>query len=224
MRSSWRFLLFGLTAIGLVLATVYTMRSDDVDRVRGSLGPTPGPDSQGHVIAKRAYLEGAAAEDPQARSSALVSLSSYVGAPDAEDLVVQGAEPTAVFVKFPGAAEGEVVLVEGTIEASVAARASEIRDELGSEVAQLEDQVDSSEGESKAELAELVADTKDAIDETTDDCACVYAFALHDATLGDLLELQGASEVNLVDVPDPVSNDLRGWELTPILPKAARAQ
>lgn len=50
-------------------------------------------------------------------------------------------------------------------------------------------------------------------------CGCVYAFVVQRTTLGSLLALQRDEAVRLVDVPDPPVDDLRGWELVPILPR-----
>jgi hypothetical protein len=51
----------------------------------------------------------------------------------------------------------------------------------------------------------------------------VFAFVLSGTTLGRLADLQASADVRLVDVPDPVVADLRGWELTPLLPKDAQS-
>ncbi|MEX2393552.1 MAG: hypothetical protein WD826_03625 [Actinomycetota bacterium] len=220
MKGRARFVLFGLTAVALIGVAVWQLNAVPTDPetiVRGSLGPTPGPSSEGHVKAKRAYLDRLARSDPGEESAALVSLAKYLSAPSAQSLAT-GTKPTAVFVRFP-ASEGEVLLVETTISGAVADRAAQVREEIQAEVDALTEQAAKASGASKTDLDSLVAERKDALAKVKSDCACVYAFAVTDGSITELHEMQQGAEVKLVDVPDPVSNDLRGWELTPIVPK-----
>lgn len=54
-------------------------------------------------------------------------------------------------------------------------------------------------------------------------CGCVYGFVLHRSTIGRLVVIQRDRAVRLVDVADPPTTDLRGWELSPLVPKEARS-
>jgi hypothetical protein len=221
VKQSARYVLLAVTAVALIAAAVWQMRSstDDPESVvRGELGPTPGPNSAGHVTAKRAYLDGLAKTDADAEAAALVSLSKYITSPAAQKLSV-GTRPSAVFVRFPSS-EGEVLLVSTTISGAVADRAAQLREEIQAEIESISTRAADAKGAEKTELSKLVAERKSALTKVSSDCACVYAFAVHDASISELKAMQSKSEVRLVDVPDPISNDLRGWELTPIVPKA----
>ena len=48
----FRFVILGVIAVGLIVATVVTQRSHNASRTAGHLGPTPGPSTAGHVAAK----------------------------------------------------------------------------------------------------------------------------------------------------------------------------
>lgn len=211
----FRFVLLGVVGVGLVVATVLTLRTDGPAGVRGQLGPTP-PASEGHVRAKRAYLADLVSRDSQTEAAALVSLASFVSAPVAQSMVL-GMEPTWVFVRFP-AAETEPLPVRTTIAGAVADRASDLRTELMAEVDAISERLAGAEGEERQELVEALAEREAALEELSADCACVFAFAMEAATVGQLAELQALGEVLLVDVPDPVVTELAGWELTPIVP------
>lgn len=173
----------------------------------GHLGPTPGPSSDGHIREKRAYLEGLVAKQPATQAAALVSLTRYVPAIAAQRMA-GSMHATAVFVKFPGV-DPEVQLVRTTIAGALADRASDLRREIEAEVAALED----------SGASELVAQRKDDLTKINASCACVSAFAVVKVPLRSLGELAKRPDVRLVDVPDPVVDDLAGWELQPIVPK-----
>jgi hypothetical protein len=199
----YRFVALAVVAAGLIAATVILMLSDEETGLAGRLGPTPGPDSQGHIDAGRAYLTRIASEDPEQEAAALVSLSALTSARDATS-VLADAEPTAVFVQFPGH-QAEALPVETTIEATVRDRADELKTQIQAEIGAITDEAEKQK-------------RRDALAVLGPECACVFAVALEDTTLGDLAEIQELAEVRLVDVPDPVVDSLEGWELTPILP------
>ncbi|MEX2537720.1 MAG: hypothetical protein WD646_03600 [Actinomycetota bacterium] len=204
----YRFIALAVVAAGLIAATVILMLSNEESGLAGRLGPTPGPDSQGHIEARRAYLTRIASEDPEQEAAALVSLSALTSARDATS-VLGDAAPTAVFVQFPGH-QAEALPVETTIESTVGDRADEL-------TAQIQAEIDAITDEAEKEKR------RDALASLGPGCACVFAIALEDTTLGDLAEIQELPEVRLVDVPDPVVDSLEGWELTPILPRGTPA-
>ncbi len=214
----FRFVLLAATAIVLVAATVMTLRDTgaDPDEVRGHLGPTPGPSSEGYIRAKRTYLEGIATTEPAARTAALVSLKGYAPAPGVQDIAGQ-MEAVAVWVRFP-AAEAELVLVETTIAGAVSDAAAAHRDALDAEIEDLTEQLETATAQRKTELGALIAERKTALEKSSADCGCVFAFSVEEAQLGDLLDLLERPAIRHVDVPDPVTNDLSGWELQPIVP------
>ncbi|MGH7856208.1 MAG: hypothetical protein ACREQY_02685, partial [Candidatus Binatia bacterium] len=72
--------------------------------------------------------------------------------------------------------------------------------------------------------AELLAQRRAALEGTAPECACLYAVVLNGATVRRLAEVQSSDAVRLVDVPDPLVDDLSGWELTPIFPAAGSAE
>src|SRR5206468_2317585 len=83
-----------------IAAAFYVMHARNSSSFAGALGPTPGPNSSGHVSAKRAYLQRAARSDPSTKAAALISLARTMRPADARQLVPSG-KLTAIFVKFP---------------------------------------------------------------------------------------------------------------------------
>lgn len=215
-----RFVILGLVGAGLIVASVFTLQDGgDLNETRGHLGPTPGPAStQSYVEEKRSYLAKMASDDAGAKSAALVSFKSYVPAPAVQKLV-RGMEPTAVWVRFPSA-DPEPLLVETTISAAVAEGAVELRTSLDAEIAELQAQVRTASGAAKSDLTTVVAERKADRAKLGGGCGCVFALSVREATLSSLRELQRESSVKLVDVPDPLTNDLSGWELQPFVPRA----
>jgi hypothetical protein len=209
MKSQLRVALIGALVVATVAAAVLSARFADPDRVAGHLGPTPGPSSEGHVAAKHAYLDRLAAEDPNEPASALVSLKTLVRGTDAQRMA-SVAEPVAVAVRFPGN-EPELQLVRTTIPGALADRASDLRNEYEEEIKALE----------ASESTELVAQRKAELAKIDANCICVYAFAVERADVAELDALAKRPEVKLVDVPEPVTDDLAGWQLLPIVPKTA---
>jgi hypothetical protein len=201
----YRFIALAVVAAGLIAGTVVLMLSDDTAET-GRLGPTPGPGSQGHIDAQRAYLARIASDDPDREAAALVSLSALTAARDATSILGR-AKPTAVFVQFPGH-QAEALPVDSTIDRTVADRASELASQMQAEIVAITDEAEKQK-------------RREALASLGPECACVYAMALEGATLRELSEVQELAEVRLVDVPDPVVDSLEGWELTPILPGAA---
>jgi hypothetical protein len=206
------FIVLGLVAAGLVAAMVVTLRggsggSNGEPKIVGKIGPTPGPDSEGHVKARRAFLEALAKEDPDAAAAGLVSFTRYMSAAEAMD-VVGGSGTTAVFVKFPGAQE-EVLAVEGSLRSTVANRAKELADTTREEIASLE---------KSGSSAELLNQRRAELGAITPECACAYAVSVQGTTVAKLAELQAKPEVKLVDLPEPLTDELAGWQLTPIAP------
>lgn len=203
-------------AVALVAATALTLDGDSATRIRGRLGPTPGPNSLGHIQGKRAYLERVARADPGRRAAALVSFSTFVSAPDAGARIA-GMEPTVVFVRFPQG-EPEALQMKNTLEETVAAGVKQLSDVVVAEIVSIEAQLDSAQGSERETLQRSLDERRMSLDQLKADCACVYAVGVEDTTLGDLAELQQQSGVELVDVSDPTTADLSGWELRPILP------
>lgn len=214
MNRRWALAALAVVAVGLVAGTVLTLRSGDGDAppIAGRLGPTPGPDSEGHIVAKRAYLDTLARRDPDTVGAGLVSFSRLLPATEASS-VLRNMTPTAVFVKF-AAGEPEALQVTDTLEAAVAARAEELAAVTRAEIEALEGQGGDHE---------LLEQRRTAFAETTPGCACVYAVAVEGVAVGRLAELGGRDEVRLVDVPDPLTDDLGGWELTPVFPSGMPA-
>lgn len=205
----------GLAAVAIALAagSLVTQRAGTeptINRPIGKLAPTPGPSSEGYVSGKRAYLRALAADEPDKPAAALVSFARLLRATEAERLL-DGLEVSAVFVTFPGASP-EAPRIESTIRAAVAKRAVEIGNVTRSEIASLEATRDPASGP-------LIADRRGQLARTTPDCPCVYAAVVEESTVGRLMALQRSGLVRLVDVPDPLTDDLSGWQLTPIIPK-----
>jgi hypothetical protein len=213
----FRFVLLVVTGVALVAATVYTLQSSNGPRdVAGHLGPTPGPDSEGHIRAQTAYLDRLAIERPAEKAAALVSLSTYVAAKDAEK-IARSMDATVVFVKFPQS-EQELQFVRSTMTNALAARSTDLRHEIVAEVDALKAQAAKASGKEKQDLESLISQRNKELPTIKADCACVFAFAVEGASLQALRDLAHRPEVRLVDVPNPVTDDLAGWELGPIVP------
>lgn len=213
--------LLALVAVALVAGTVVTLRSDAppdvVDQpVEGRLGPTHGPDSLGHIEGKHAYLDRLADTDPDAPAAALVSMRRMLTGAEAQSAAI-GLEVSAAFVKF-GDADAGVIAVETSIPVAVAARATELREVVSQEIEALERELEGAEGEAADRLEELLAESRSSLEAITPECSCVYAFATEHATVRRLVEVRSQPDVRLVDVPEPLTDGLGGWELTPILP------
>jgi hypothetical protein len=219
----FRFLLLAVTGIALVVATVYTLNSSGGGNdVAGNLGPTPGPSSEGHIRAQRAYLDRLAAERPSEQAAALVSLEDYVPASKAQ-AIAESLEATWVFVRFPEAEQEPPYMVPSSMTDVLADRTKDRREDLAAEITALKAQAADATGPQKQDLDELVAQRERELAEIKADCACVFAFAVEGASLRDLRELSQRPGVKLVDVPEPVTTDLGGWELVPIVPGAGAA-
>ncbi len=215
----FRFVLLIVTGVVLVAATVYTLNTSSGSRdVAGHLGPTPGPSSDGHVRAQKAYLDQIAAQRPTERAAALVSLEDYVPASKAE-AIAKSLDATWVFIRFPEAEQEPPYVVPSSITGVLADRAKDLREELRAEIAALKAQAADATGRQKQDLDDLVAQRERERSEIKPDCACVFAFAVEGASLQELRELSHRPEVKLVDVPKPVIADFSGWELTPIVPR-----
>jgi len=209
-----RFAALVAAGICLVAALVITRRDNPAPTIShpiGKLAPTPGPSSDGYVTGKRAYLSELAEKSPDASASALVSFAKRLRPRDVEQLMT-GMKVGVVFAMFPGAPP-EAPRVVTTVQAAVAKRAVEIADTTRAEIQALQARRDPAS-------APLVADRRRELAQTTPDCACVYAAVVQRTTVGRLASLQRSSLVRLVDVPDPLTDDLSGWQLTPIAPKA----
>jgi hypothetical protein len=216
-----RYVVFGVTAAALIVATVFELRGrggSDADDVRGHLGPTPGPASTvAYEKEKRTYLDAFAAREPATKVAALVSFRSYVPAPSVQRMV-EGMRPTFVWVRFP-TAEAEPIEVETTVAGAVADRAAALRKTLDAELKDLQEQTANGDASQEAALAPVIAELTANISKVGADCGCVFAISVEDARTRDLKALSSAPAVRLVDVPDPPSNDLAGWELQPFVPK-----
>jgi hypothetical protein len=216
----FRFVLLAVTGVLLIAATVYSLRpGDDTDAVAGRLGPTPGPSSEGHIRAQKAYLDGLAAARPAERAAALVSLDSYVPASRAQ-AIARSMDATAVFVRF-AEADPESVLVRTSIADSLKTRTTDLRREIEAEIDALGAEAQDATGDRKRDLEDLIAQRRRELGGIEPDCACVFAFAVEGASIEALSALAKRPEVRLVDVPEPLVGDLDGWEVQPIVPKAA---
>lgn len=217
-----RLVLLAAVAIGLVAATVLTLRGGDADsdpeRVRGYLGPTPGParDARSYIESKRRHLDGLARSEPTTQAAALVSLTSYQPAPNVQARAI-GLRPTVVFVRFPSS-QAEPVLVTTTMAGAVADAANALRKQVEAEIRSLEARVAGAQPTARADIGASIAQRRADLAKIRADCGCVFAFAVEGAGLSKLRELQGKEGVRLVDVPDPLVNDLAGWELAPLVP------
>ncbi len=199
----YRFVALAVLAAGLVVATVLVMMPGDERGVAGRLGPTPGPNSDGHVAARKSYLERLARENPTGEASALVSLNAMTSASDVESMLGD-AEGKVVFVQFPGN-QGEPLAVETSLEEAVSLRAKEIGDTLRAEIDATADEAAKQQ-------------RRDALAAIGPQCKCIFAFALEGSTLRDLDILQKDGRVRLVDVPEPAASSLEGFQLYPIFP------
>jgi hypothetical protein len=209
-----RFAALAAAAIALAAAVLVTQRSNPAPTINhpiGKLAPTPGPNSEGYVAAKRAYISRLADEQPDAAAAALVSFGRLMRPSEVEQLMT-GMQVSVVFAMFPGAPP-EAPRVVTTIPAAIAKRAVEIANVTKAEIQALQARHDPAS-------APLINDRRRELQEMTPDCACIYAAVVQKTTVGRLASLQRSSLVRLVDVPDPLTDDLSGWQLTPIAPVA----
>lgn len=207
---------FAAIAVGLVAAASLSAEGGDATRIAGRLGPTPGPNATGYVDAKRDYLERIAKEEPERPAAALVSFSAFVRARDVSTMV-SGLEASAVFVRFPESPFDAIALTK-PLEETITTRAKELSDDVKAEVVSLEAQLRDAQRAERESISGSLERRRQALGALTADCACIYALGLEDATLAELGALQGRPEVQLVDVPEPVTTSLEGWHLTPIVP------
>ena len=209
-----RFAALVAAGIALVAAVVITQRTNTpvatINHPVGKLAPTPGPNSDGYVTAKRAYLSDLAERSSDASAAALVSFGKLLRPTEVEQLMT-GMQVSVVFAMFPGAPP-EAPRVTTTVQAAVARRAVEIADTTKAEIQTLQ-------GRRDPAAAPLIAERRQELARTIPDCACVYAAVVQKSTVGRLASLQRSSLVRLVDVPEPLTDDLEGWQLTPIAPK-----
>jgi hypothetical protein len=184
----FRFVLLAVTGVALVAATVYSLRSgDDARTVAGRLGPTPGPSSEGHIRAQKAYLSELASEKPNQRAAALVSLKSYLSAERAEE-ITRSMDTPVVFLRFPGA-DPESIFVRTSIEQSLKDRSTDLRREIEAEVDALEAKARSSTGDDRAAAEALAAKRKRELAQLGPGCRCVFAFTVEGASVSELSEL-----------------------------------
>lgn len=222
MRSlhRYRFVLLAATGVILVAATIFTLRSDDERALAGKLGPTSGSADE-YIKTKSTYLRRAAERAPGEKAAALVSLRKYVSASRVQAMT-RSMKATAVIVRFP-ASEQELQFVQTTVPRALAARSTDLRKELAAEIDALESEATKAQDEERADLQRLTTQRKADLAKVKADCACVFAFAVEGATLGELHALAKQPEVRLVDVPEPLTSDLGGWELGPIVPDRTTA-
>jgi hypothetical protein len=210
---------FAAIAVGLVAASMLSLDREDTTRIAGRLGPTPGPNSMGHVQAKQSYLQRIARADPEKQGAALASFDRFVAAPNVTRMVA-GLKTTVVFVVFPES-EPEAIALSRSLTETMTTRAKELGDVVRAEIVSLEGQLRDAQGAEREALADSLARRRQALNGLNADCTCIYAIGLEEATLAQLAALQGRDEVLLVDVPSPVTASLDGWHLTPILPGQA---
>lgn len=204
-------------AVALVAATQLTLVNESTTRVRGSLGPTPGPNSIGHVEGKRAYLDRIAGAEPEQPGAGLVSFTRFISAAEAKT-VIGGMQATVVFFRLPQSEPEAAHLMTKPLDVAVAESAKVLGDQVRAEIVSIEAQLRDAQGPERATLEQSVAERRQTLEALAGDCPCVYAVAVQGTTLGDLKRLQDRKEILLVDVPEPARDDLAGWELTPILP------
>jgi len=207
-----RFAALMAAGIALVAAVVITQRNNPAPTIShpiGKLAPTPGPSSDGYVTGKRAYLSELAEQKPDAAAAALVSFGRLLRPTEVSQLMT-GMQVSVVFVMFPGA-QPEAPRVLTTVEAAVAKRAVEVDGTTRAEIQALQARRDPAS-------APLIIERQREIRATGPDCACVYAAVVQGSTVERLASLQRSSLVRLVDMPKPLTDDLSGWELTPIAP------
>ncbi|MGH2759946.1 MAG: hypothetical protein ACRDKJ_10350 [Actinomycetota bacterium] len=209
---------FAAVFVGLVAAAMLSGDRAGAPPIAGRLGPTPGPNATGHVEAKRGYLDRIASEDPDAKAAALVSFSRFVRSPDVATMV-GGLKSSVVFVRFPES-PFEAIALTKSLEETMSTRADELADDVRAEVVSLEAQLREAQGAERETLSASLERRRQALNGLTADCACIYAIGLESSTLAQLAALQGRGEVQLVDVPDPVTTSLEGWHLTPVVPAA----
>lgn len=214
----YRWVLMALLSAALIAASIVTMISGDsnTDKVAGRLGPTPGPNSQGYAAQKRAYLANLAATKGSEKVGALVSFNSYVPGTFVQSLV-SGMEPQALFVQFP-TADSEAISIKTTVNGTLADRATDLRRQLQAEIDSIKHQLPKASPSAKGALQTDINERTATLNSLKADCACVFAVAVQGAEVTALAEVARHPEVRLVDVPNPVTNDLQGWELQPIVP------
>jgi hypothetical protein len=168
------------------------------------------------VDAKRGYLEQIAEKDPERKAAALVSFATFARTPDVSTMV-RGLETSVVFVRFPES-PFEAIALTKPLPATMATRAKELADDVRAEVVSLEAQLREVQGAERETISASLERRRQALGSLTADCACIYAIGLENSTLAELAALQGRPEVQLVDVPEPVTSSLEGWQLWPIVP------
>jgi hypothetical protein len=214
----WRWVLFGVCAVILVVAAFFSWHSArSGSRIAGVLGPTPGPNSAGHIEAQKAYLARAARRDPTKPSGALISLARMTRPSDVEALRPRG-RVTAIFVRFP-TSQPEALKITTTIADAMNDRAKQLQDVVKAEISGLQRGLKSSSGAQAAQTRSMLAQRENGLRAITGDCACVYALVVEHSTLASLEAEQNKPGVRLVDVPDPPVATLQGWQLTPLLPE-----
>jgi hypothetical protein len=218
----YRWVIFGLCSVLLIAAAFYSVHtSRSNSKVAGVLGPTPGPNSSGHISAQRAYLVRAANSDPTASSGALISLARMMRPGDAEAIRPKG-NLTAIFVRFP-ASQPEAIKITTSITDAMNERATELQATVRAEIVGLTTELKNATGSQKTQIEQELAKRQSGLAQIKGDCVCVYALVVEDSTLADLEAEQNKPGVRLVDVPSPPVASLAGWQLTPILPAAHTA-
>jgi hypothetical protein len=232
MNTAWRYrwLVLVVVGAGLIVGAVWSERSGSAGRtstvetaggkkvrVRGQLGPTPGPDAEGYIAQKRKFLEQAAASDPGRRAAALVSLARFLAPADVSRLAGP-ARIDLLFVRFPGEDPG-LVSVSGAVEDAFRVRADVVAGRLDGEAARLQELARASTGPQRRQYSAQANERRASAASIRAGCSCVYGVLVGATTVGDLFRLQSGSDVRLADVSDPPVADLRGWELRPIIPK-----
>jgi hypothetical protein len=213
-RYRWVFMA-ALSAV-LIVAAIVTWPSKGGIRVAGRLGPTPGPNSAGYAAHKRAYLAHLASASPDSEVGALVSFNKYVPGTFVQELTT-GMKPQALFVRFP-TGDQEAISVRTTVNGTLADRATDLRNQLQAEIASIKDQLAKGDAATKPALQKDIDDRTAQIAQLRADCSCVFAVAVQGAVVSKLTDVARHPEVRLVDVPDPLTNDLEGWQLQPIVP------
>jgi hypothetical protein len=169
------------------------------------------------VEAKHAYLERVAGADPERPAAGLVSFSRLFRV-DEVKAATAGMKATVVFFRLPQSDPDARHLMVTSLDDAVADAAKEVADLVRAEIVAIEAQLRDAQASERDALTRSLEERRQALGGLGPDCACVYAVAAQDTTLGALATLQQRDGVLLVDVPEPVTSSLEGWELTPILP------
>lgn len=216
----FRWPLLALVGAAVIAGAWLSSRSDgpggDQTVVRGELGPTPGPNADGYIAEKKAYLQDVASSRPSDETAALVSFARQLPASRVAALLDGGSVDHA-FVVFPGGEPEDLATPLG-VEEAIAERANALQDARRAEAAALRERAATASPAQRPALERDAAESERRVAEIVPGCACVYAVVVRGLTLQRLAQVASDADVRLADVPRPPVSDVRGWLLTPLLP------